>query len=360
MKHVLHIVESMGGGVLQYLLQVTRDLSNTRFHHTILYATRDVTPKKLDKLFPEHVNLVYLPMTNKINLINDWRSICDIYKWMKRRTPDIVHLHSSKAGFLGRIASVGISKRKVFYTPHGFSFLMNSENISKRAIYFLAEAVLSYFPGSFIACSKSEYQFSRYFNPFRRKYLVRNSIQLPSTPTAQRCRKRIVAVGRMDEQKNPQLFIRTIRKIRENQPDIEAFWIGDGKLREECVSLSRNIGAQVEFTGWLPHDKVMEYISSASIMLQTSRWEGLPFTMLEAFALGTPVVASDITAHRDIISDGIDGFLARDDVQFAEKSLGILTDTAIANRISEASMLTFQTNYHYGDFIRQLESIYES
>ncbi|WP_139491128.1 glycosyltransferase [Brevibacillus dissolubilis] len=359
MKHIVHIVEATGGGVLKYLLQLTKDAGGSDLSHTILYSHRDVTPDNLSELFAPHVRLVHFPMVRQISPAKDWDTIRQLYRYLRELQPDVIHLHSSKAGFLGRLAAWLLRKPKVYYTPHGYSFLMNSEGFLKRAVYFAAELVLSQVRGGIIACSKSEHRFARMLNPFGENILLENALDLHVPQHQERSPLRIVAVGRLDEQKNPLLFIRIIARLRQFLPEIEAVWIGDGPLRSACEQLDRETGANITFTGWLPHPEVLTHVATAGLFLQTSRWEGLPFSILEAFALGAPIIASDITAHRDLIT-GQNGLLAHDENDFVQHALTVLRQPEVAQALSQGALKSHQTTYSYDTFIQTIQTIYNN
>lgn len=361
MRHIVHIVESAGGGVLKYIQEITMHLENKKYRHTIIYSSRDVTPKNFNQMFNANVETKYVPMNRGISFKQDCYSLVSIYKLIKELKPDIIHLHSTKAGLLGRIAAFLTGHAKVFYTPHCYSFLMRSEQIGKRIIYFLGEMILSQVKGNIIACSKSEYKLAKKLNWFRKNYLLENAIDMQAFLPYRHKRKQnlIVGVGRLDEQKDPLLFIRLIEKIKSKLPEIEVIWIGDGPWRKKCETLNQNLGTNITFTGWVKHDEVIRHLSKASVFLQTSKWEGLPYSILEAFALGIPIIATNIASHRDVIDHGINSFIAKDEQDFIEHTLDLINNPKTGEKISQGAILTYEEKYNYPTFISKLVNIYE-
>ena len=359
MPVVLHIVESMSSGVLKYLQEITYPMSKNDFQHIIVHSRREYTPKNLKDLFHPEVKLVYLSMTSSINLMKDIMTIRKITQIIKDIQPDIIHLHSSKAGFLGRLATFFSFNRRVFYTPHGYSFLMSSEPFVKRAVFWLAELFLSQSSAKIIACSKSEYEYARKMKFFRKSYLLENALRVeyPLSNWGDRP-YHIIGVGRLDAQKNPQLFIEIVSQLQKRMPSLKAVWVGDGPLSEECFQLTHKKDADIKFTGWLPHEQVLEYLNSSRLMLQTSKWEGLPYSVLEAFGFGIPVIATDIRSHRDVIVNGINGFIASSPKDFIEKTLTIMNDHQLAIKISNTTLEHFKEYYNYDAFIDKLYKIY--
>src|SRR5690606_9712262 len=152
--------------------------------------------------------------------------------------PDIIHLHSSKAGVLGRIASILFPKVKVFYTPHGYAFTREDISKFKKKLYWNIEKyVTKIFGGTTIACGDTEYEYALNIGP---AVLVRNSVKPITIKNEDKDELEdrevlIGTIGRISAQKNPKLF----NEIARHFPDIKFIWIGDGELKNSLTS--RNI-----------------------------------------------------------------------------------------------------------------------
>lgn len=119
---IAHVIESFGGGCLTFLEVISRHLARDH-EQVILHGTRQDTPKDVAFLFAPEVRLVPMDLAltaNPFAIAGKLRELCDL---LERENPDIVHCHSSIAGFYGRIASK-IAHKKVVYTPHSYAFLM--------------------------------------------------------------------------------------------------------------------------------------------------------------------------------------------------------------------------------------------
>ena len=111
-KKILHVVEAFGGGVYTFLVALA-NASCQEYDVTILYGVRNQTPENIEKDFDERVHLIKAKhFTRKISPTKDLLSLFEIRKTIKKLKPEIVHLHSSKSGLLGRI---GI-KKSFLYT----------------------------------------------------------------------------------------------------------------------------------------------------------------------------------------------------------------------------------------------------
>ena len=121
-KKILHIVESFGSGVFSFLVDLVNGTCED-FEITIAYGVREETLENFKDYFDSNIKFIKVEnFTRSINPKKDLKALKEIKKIVKEVKPDIVHLHSSKAGVLGRLAVNG-NKIKMFYNPHGFSFL---------------------------------------------------------------------------------------------------------------------------------------------------------------------------------------------------------------------------------------------
>ena len=110
---------------------------------------------------------------------------------------------------------------------------------------------------------------------------------------------KVGTMGRLSPQKNPKLF----NKVAKELPELEFIWIGAGQLQTELKSKNINV------TGWKTHEEAMQIVNTFDVYVQTSLWEGLPFTILEAMALGKPVVATNVVGNKDAVENGNNGYL---------------------------------------------------
>ena len=135
-KKILHIVEAFGGGVFSVLVDLINSTSE-EFEIVVAYSKRPQTPENFESYFSKNVKFIEVKnFARSINLKKDIKAFFELKKIIKSQKPDIIHLHSSKAGFLGRFVANG-KKIKMLYNPHGFSFLMQDCSRIKRKIYWI-------------------------------------------------------------------------------------------------------------------------------------------------------------------------------------------------------------------------------
>lgn len=296
----------MGGGVFSYLVDLTGELLE-EFDIFVAYAVRPQTPENFQSYFDSGVHFIEVKnFTRSLNLVKDIRAFIEIRKIAKKIHPDIIHLHSSKAGVLGRWAFNG-RRIPLFYTPHGYSFLMSDQGRTKRMFYKFMERMSSARICQTVACSEGEYIEAARLG--RRATYVNNGINLKKMRhilekigTVKKSGITVFTMGRICYQKNPEMF----QKLAENFPDLHFLWIGDGEMRNTLRA------DNIEITGWVDRETALTLAKSADIFLLTSRWEGLPISLLEAMYMKKLCLVSDVTGNRDVIEDGKNGFLCRD------------------------------------------------
>ena len=155
-KKILYVVEAMGGGVFTYIVGLANELVN-EYDIYIAYSLRPQTPIEFKGYFDSRVQLIEVKnFCRSINPIKDLKALKELKEIGKKVQPDIIHLHSSKAGVIGRIAFNG-NKTPIFYTPHGYSFLMNNYAHFNRMIFKLIEAVFAKKNCTIISCSEGEH-----------------------------------------------------------------------------------------------------------------------------------------------------------------------------------------------------------
>jgi len=118
-------------------------------------------------------------------------------------------------------------------------------------------------------------------------------------------------IGRLSEEKGTLNFVKAIPEVLKEQSDLEFLIGGDGRLREKIEEYlnRKNLNNKVKLVGWIPHDKLSDYLNELQLLILPSYTEGLPNIMLEAMACGTPVLATPVGGIPDIIKDEETGFI---------------------------------------------------
>jgi len=354
---VVHIIEALGGGVYTYFKDLSTffgdEAQNKSIHTTIIYSgnRKEIDPENIKKDFSNGVDLVEINMVREFSPVQDLKSTYKLWQELKKINPDIIHLHSSKAGVLGRIAHFFLfKKKKLFYTPHGYAFLRTDISNFKKKLYWLIEkGIQQLFGGTTIACGDTEYEIAKTIGESK---LVRNGIDIPEIQRYflphQNTKLTIGIVGRISFQKNPDLFNQIALRFR----DFDFVWIGDGELRS--VLTANNI----KITGWiLDRAKVLKELNKIDIYLQTSIWEGLPIAVLEAMALHKTVIATRIIGNKDIVYHNQTGFLF-DEIRELDQYFEFLKDPANRIVFGENAFIRCQNLFDKNKNFKELSGIY--
>ncbi|MBP3041816.1 glycosyltransferase [Bacillaceae bacterium Marseille-Q3522] len=332
-KKVLHIVEAMGGGVFTYIIDLTNQL-NKKFDQYVAYAIRPQTPKNYKEYFSNNVILIEVEnFTRSLNPLKDFKAFFEIKEIAKKVKPDIIHLHSSKAGVLGRWAFDG-NKIPIFYTPHGYSFLMQNNGWAKRTIYKIIEMLSSKRLCTTISCSLGEHQETLKFT--NRAVYINNGINIADLQNVmERIKEKksshsftVYTLGRICYQKNPEQF----NAIAQLLPDVKFLWIGDGELREKLTS------SNIEITGWVDRETALTHTVNADVFLLTSLWEGLPISLLESMYMKKICVVSNVIGNKDVIFDEYNGFVCNTLDEFI-KALRLAKDIIIDEDVNGQLMM---------------------
>jgi len=355
---VVHVVEALEGGVYTYF----RDLSNffgddgisKNIETTIVYSSnrKGISSEKVNSEFSNGVNLIHLNMIREISPFQDLKSLFKLIKELKKINPDVIHLHSSKAGVLGRIAYFFLfKKKKVFYTPHGYAFLRTDISKSSRKLYSIIEKSFQrLFGGTIVACGDTEFEIAKKIGPSK---LVRNGVDIPPIREYfllhQNSKLTVGILGRITAARNPKLFNDIALKF----PDFNFIWIGDGELSHFITS------ENIKITGWIMDKNIVfEALNSIDIYLQTSLWEGLPIALLEAMVLEKPVIATNIIGNKDIVLHNKTGFLF-DNIDELENYFEILKENKTRADFGKKALKRCEDLFDTNQNFKQLFALYQ-
>ena len=356
-KKVLHIVESFGSGVFSFLVDLVNG-TDEEFDITIAYGVREETLENFRDYFSNNVKFIKVEnFTRSINPKKDFKALNEIRKIVKEEKPDIVHLHSSKAGILGRLAVNG-NKIKAFYNPHGFSFLKKDDSKLKRMIYWTIEKVAAILNRkcTIVGCSHGEYEEAKKLN--KNSTCINNGIDINKLRNETKDIQekeidyndiKICTVGRIGYQKNPEMF----NEIAKAFPKLKFTWIGEGDLRDKLTS------PNISVTGWKERKEVLQILNNNDIFILTSLWEGLPISLLEAMYMKKICIVSNCIGNRDVIIDGKNGYVAKDDMEFKNNITKVLEQRENNRTIVKEAYKDVVDNYNIKIMIDKYINLYK-
>ena len=294
---ILHVVESFGGGVFEIVKTLAESLATDGDEVAIAYGRRPETPAGPRSRIAAAVELQAIPWAQR-GIREQIVAARELRRFAARWKPDVIHFHSSFAGIVGSLA-LGRSTPSI-YTPHGYSFTMRDQSPVRRRAFKAVERITARQVDLIGAVSEAEARSAAEVAPAEKVVLVRNGIPElddPIVPVAKPGgRPRVVAVGRIDEARQPASASRILAGVAALA---EVSWVGGGGRGgvEESVVTDRGIPV----TGWLDRAAVLARLRAATACLHWTAWDGQPLSVLEAMANDVVVVASDIEATREIL-----------------------------------------------------------
>lgn len=353
MQKILHIAEPFATGVLSFLIDLTKRQVE-EYDIYILYGIRPLTPPNVESLFDKRIHLIKIDaFKGALGTVLNPKVYKILNQYFHQIKPDIVHLHSSAAGFVGRW-SIPCSTTKVFYTPHGYSFLMQDGSILKRFLYWGIEFISARRPAKTIACSEGEYKEA--YKLSKNSTFVNNGINIRKLePYIQQLQKvhqplRICTSGRILYQKNPKLF----NDIAELVPDAKFIWIGEGDMKTELIANN------IQITGWISREEALKTLQNADVFILPSLWEGLPISLLEAMYLKKVCIVSNVIGNRDVIKSGVNGFICNTATEYAHILKQIANQELDSNTIKENAHQDILQNYNVDLMAEKYSKIYNS
>lgn len=351
-KKILHIVEAFGGGVFTFLVDL---VNNTCDEYDIVLACsiRPQTPKDYKNYINKKVKIIELKSgARDISITKDLKSFFEIKKIIKDENPDIVHLHSSKSGFLGRLIC-NDKKVNVLYNPHGFAFLKEDESKIKKNIYRALEYIAAKKCGTIIGVSKGEYEEALKLS--KKACLINNGIDTNILPimdekVIKSNKLRVCTIGRISYQKNPEMF----NEIAKRFPNIEFTWVGIGEMADTLNS------DNIEITGWMSKDKALNIMNNSDIFILTSLWEGLPIALLEAMYYKKICIVSNCIGNRDVIENGVNGFITNNLDEFSKVIEAIINEKVDVKKIQENAYYDILTKYDFSIVSKNYKRVYDS
>jgi glycosyltransferase involved in cell wall biosynthesis len=270
--------------------------------------------------------------------------------------PDVVHLHSAKAGLAGRLAVRGA--RPTLFQPHGWSWLAARGATARGALAW--ERLAARWTDLLVCVGEGEAAHARHRRVNTRHVVVRNGVDLANfAPAGEQARAAArdrlgigrevplaVCLGRITRQKGQDVLVTAWSQVREHCPAAQLYIVGNGDL----LPMLRGFAALgVRFAPPCPDPR--PWYAAADVVVLPSRWEGLSLTLLEALASGCSVVVSDIPGLAEVVTTGVGVRVPVGDARAVAQALALrLTDAdlrAAEGRAAAVAASTFDARRTY-------------
>lgn len=268
---ILHVTDCYDAGVFTAINNLVE--ATPQYDHLLLFAGRSEPPSLL------------FHQVFRFPSLNPFSRVRFTHRVMRDTDVSAVHLHSSRAGILGRVLG---SNKPIIYQPHGAHYLDLSSGRLTRAISRRIEILLARRTSIFAGVSHYETRNLGKLSKNKQAVLLPNAIRgaLGSNHQKPSNTNKVVMSGRVHRVKDPNFFIATASESRDLGLDVEFVWIGAG----DEVLESKLQKAGIKVTGWVSKREVDYELKKAAVYFHSSMSEGLSFAILEAAALSLPIL----------------------------------------------------------------------
>lgn len=367
---ILHVVASLQGGAAHHVLHLAQGFLE-RGYQVAIAAPGDNSALE-SAIEDQRIPFYRIPLNHPLPL----KSIFILKRLLEREPWTHIHVHGHRAALLARMVCRLVSKPPwLIYTVHGYHPL-HYPNPVFRWIVNTLERFFSRWTNWYICVSESTRNDLAFTIPsaLRRCSVVENAIPIPDWSEEERGRKRdeirnlyqippkaflIGMVGRLQWQKSIDRLLLSIQILRERYDDLFILIVGDGPLRQDLESLADTLSIRdiCRFAGHQSHPS--DFYPAMDLFVLTSLWEGLPLTILEAWSVGTPVAATDVPGSRDMIRDGINGFLAENSVEGIVKAIeAFRSQPSRIDAIRQNALQEIARRFTLARMVEQTEKIY--
>ena len=329
-KKILYcITKANWGGAQRYVYDLATSLPKDIYDVAVLLGTEGILDQKLKSAKIRTIILGDLP--RDIHLIKDFRTLVKLIKIFRKEKPDIIHLNSSKMGFLGALAGRLTRVPKIIFTGHGWAFNEERNVIQKKLIYLLHLFTIALAHKTIAVSEETKNQILKNNSHKEKIFVVRNGINKINFLNKESAREKILEKIPENSGIGNRIWLGTISELHKNKGlkyIIEAMHIletdcddradlpilmiiGEGERREKLQQRIDRYGLEdsIFLVGQI--DGAEKYLKAFDIFTLTSITEALPYVLLEAGQAGLPIIASGVGGIPEIINDMENGILVR-------------------------------------------------
>lgn len=371
---VLHIITNLpiGGAQDNTLITVER-LNRERYSVALMCAPEGEWVQRAREI--PGLDLVFVPnLIQKINLLKDFAAFWNIYKYIRKGQFEIVHTHSSKPGFLGRIAARIAGAPIIIHTIHGFPF-NDFMNPFIRKVFIIIERMLTHFSDCLVTVSKLNLEKAiklriakrqKFVNIYSgidfKKFDVKIDVKSKRSEIGIIDGRAVVGmVGRLSQQKAPWNFIKSVPYVLDRYKETIFLIVGDGELMSEMKNLACDLGINdnILFLGF--RDDLPEILRILDIYVLTSQWEGLGRSLTEAMYVGCPVIATGVEGVPELVQNGETGVLVpvNDPVALSKEIIEMLLDRAMRKRLGRMARLRINQSFKANIMVKNIDELYQ-
>jgi glycosyltransferase involved in cell wall biosynthesis len=367
------------GGSAKILLELSRNLNKSKFDLKIISGLTKNPQEDLDKFTKDTgIEIIFVKsLQRNISIFLDIISLYRLYLLLKKYKPDIVHAHTSKAGFLGRLAARLAGVRIIIYMPHGHIFY-GYANCPVTYLFIILERFAAKFTTRVVTITNIEKQefIKRRIGTEDKFVTIHNGLDLKNYQAIdvngllalkdnlqiQPGISVISVISRLEPVKGIDIFIRALVGVNKVFPSFLALIVGDGSLKEQLKTLSKdlNLDSKILFLGFLKNVRDIIYLSD--LVVNPARNEGLGLAIIEAGALGKTVVATRVGGVPEVVEDNKTGILveSKNPESLALGIIRVLQNKEFAQGLGQKAKEKVSKEFSQDKMISEFEKLYLS
>jgi glycosyltransferase involved in cell wall biosynthesis len=305
----------------------------------------------------------------RVSLGGDVKAFVSLVKVIREFKPHVIHTHTAKAGFLGRLASiVSLQPSILVHTFHGHLLNGYFGNF-QLALVVLAEKSIAVFTDELLAVGDKVRQDLLHAGIGRREKfgLMPPGLAIGALPAKSESREffslsvgrlKCAFVGRVTQIKRPDRFLDVVSEIKKRGVDLDFLIAGDGELLETCRLRISNEDLPVTILGW--QSNIEKVLAAADIFVLTSDNEGTPLSLIQAGMAGLPVVTTNVGSVPEVVLDGVTGLVTSLDVnEIADALENLVKDKALREQLGTAAQQFTLANFGVERLVHDHEELYK-
>jgi len=362
------------GGAQVSTLNILSDLPRDKYDISIITSAHGMLEPEFRGL--ENAKAFFSRfLVRPINPVFDILAFIHIYLIYRCHKYDLVHTHSSKAGIIGRWAARLANIPTIIHTAHGWSF-NDYQHPIVRKFYIFLERITARVTTKIICVSKHDIDTAlRYKIAQGEKLtLIKYGILLrkfrgPKTDI--QLKKRGLGIANNDPvigmvsclkpQKSPADYVRAAIEIYKEMPAVNFLMVGDGVLRSQCKKIldATTLNGRFIFTGW--RRDVSEILDVLDVVVLTSKWEGMPISIIEALSKGCVVVATDAGGTSELVKDNVTGYIVQPGSyrQVARKVINVLNDRQLFQSVKNRAYSFIDDSFDVSRMVNEIHNLYQ-
>jgi glycosyltransferase involved in cell wall biosynthesis len=360
---------NVGGPAVQ-VSGLIRGFNSTEFDHRLYtgYCAADEADY-LDTIATDVKAVRIQGFGRRVSLGGDLKAFTSLVNEIRNFKPHIIHTHTAKAGFLGRIASIISLQPSIrVHTFHGH--LLNGYfGPFKRSLVVIAEKFLAFFTHQLLAVGDKVRQdlLNAGIGSKSKFGLMPPGLAIGVLPDRKESRIALTLptnslqcafIGRVTQIKRPDRFLNVVSEIKKRGVILDFFIAGDGELLDICQERIKREDLPVTILGW--QSDIERVLSSADMVVLTSDNEGTPLSLIQAGMAGLPVVTTNVGSVPEVVLDGITGIVTGLDVQeIADALEKLVNEKVLSTKLGTAAKEFTLSNFGVKRLVDDHEALYK-